>query len=163
MNSKTLVIYRTKNACQFQPDFERGIVWVGFADARSGASGPPKAGEQRYEWKQKITLALSVEEVTNLALAAKLASQGKLTKPLSFYHDPAKSTRATGAAKMLSLLQTDGGKSPAFLSAKQGDRKISVPLSHGDLFRLERLLPIVAAGLLGWIARTRIATQGKEQ
>lgn len=53
MNPKTLVIYRTKNACQFQPDFERGIVWVGFADAHSGASGPPKAGEQRYDCSRR--------------------------------------------------------------------------------------------------------------
>ena len=135
---------------EIEPDFERRIVWMSFAEALNGNSEPPRQGERRYDWEQKITLALSVEEITNLALAARRAAEGKLGQPLSLFHDPRKRKGGGGAAKILSLSQSSSGKSPAFLAVKQGERRISVPLGYGDLFRLETLLPVVAAELLGW-------------
>ncbi len=145
-----LILYRSGGACELQPDMERRVVWVSFAEA-VGPWGPPQRGERRYRWEDKITLALSVEEATDLALAARLVGQGRLGEPFSLYHDPARSERTSGAPKALELRSGDREfRAAAILEARQGHRRIAIALERGDLFRLETLLPQAVASMLGW-------------
>ena len=145
--TKDLILYRTKAACEIRPDVEKGIFWISFAE---GNEGRPVKGQRKYDWENKIILALSIEEATNLSLAARMLREGG-RQPISFYHDPAKSERCEGEAKILSLSPGDGGKALAFLSVKQGDRKTAIAMGAGDLWRLETLLPIAVCRLLKWI------------
>jgi hypothetical protein len=148
--AEKLILYRSGGACELQPDVERQVVWASFAEA-AGSLGPPQRGQRRYQWEEKITLALSVEEATDVALAARLAGQQRLTEPFSLYHDPAKSERASGAPKTLALRSGDAeSRATAFLEARQGHRRITIALGKGDLFRLETLLPQAVASMLGW-------------
>lgn len=145
-----LIIYRSRGAAEVQPDFERKVVWLSFAEA-NGTGGRPQKGQRRYRWEDKIILALSMEEATDLALAARLAGWGRLSEPLRFYHDPAKSQRATGEPKTLTLRAGgEGSKAIAFLEARQGERRVTIALGKGDLFRLETLLPLAVAKMLKW-------------
>ena len=145
--AKDLILYRTKAACEIRPDADKGIFWISFAE---GNGGKPVKGQRKYDWENKITLALSVEETTNLSLAAKMIREGG-GQPISFYHDPAKSNRCEGEAKILALSPGNGSKALAFLTVKQGDRKIAIAMGAGDLWRLETMLPIAACQLLEWI------------
>jgi hypothetical protein len=148
--AEKLILYRSRGACELQPDMERKVVWISFSEA-DGPWGPPQRGQRRYQWEDKITLALSAEEATDLALAARLAPQGQLSEPFSLYHDPAKSERASGAPKTLTLRSGDReSRAAAFLEARQGHRRITIALDKGDLFRLETLLPQAVASMLGW-------------
>jgi hypothetical protein len=149
--AEKLILYRSRGACELQPDFERRVVWVSFAGALDGNGEQPRKGERRYDWEDKITLALSVEEATDLGLAARLAGWGRLAERFTLYHDPAKSQRAEGEPKTLTLRAGgDGSRAAAFLEARQGDRRITIALGKGDLFRLETLLPQAVATILGW-------------
>jgi hypothetical protein len=145
--AKDLILYRTKAACEIRPDAEKGVVWTSFAE---GNGGKPVKGQRKYEWENKIILALSPEEVTDLSLAAKMLREGG-KQSISFYHDPAKSERCEGEAKVLSLSPGNGSKALAFLSVKQGERQIAIAMGTGDLWRLETLLPIAVCRLLEWI------------
>jgi hypothetical protein len=146
--AKDLILYRTKAACEIRPDVEKGVVWASFAE---GNGGKPVKGQRKYEWENKIILALSPEEATNLSLAAKmLRESGKQPIP-PIYHDPAKSERCEGEAKVLSLSPGNGSKALAFLTVKQGERQIAIAMGAGDLWRLETLLPIAVCRLLEWI------------
>ncbi len=145
--AKDLILYRTKAACEIKPDVEEGIFWIAFAE---GNGGKPVKGQRKSDWENKIILALSVEEATNLSLGAKMLREGG-KQPLSFYHDPAKSHRCEGEAKVLALSPGSGSKALAFLSVKQGDRRIAIAMGAGDLWRLEKLLPIAVCRLLEWI------------
>jgi hypothetical protein len=149
--TEKLIIYRSRAACELQPDFERSVIWVSFAETLDGGEGQPRKGERRYNWEDKITLALSVEEATDLGMAARLAAWGRLAERFALYHDPAKSQRAEGEPKTLGLRAGgEGSRAAAFLEAKQGERRITVALGRGDLFRLETLLPQAVAAILGW-------------
>ena len=145
--AKDLILYRTKAACEIKPDVDKGIFWVSFAGGNGGKS---VKGQRKYDWEAKITLALSVEEATNLSLAAKMIREGR-GQPYSIYHDPAKSERCEGEAKILALSPGNGSKALAFLTVKQGDRQIAIAMGAGDLWRLETLLPIAVCRLLEWI------------
>ena len=145
--AKNLMIYRTRAACEICPDADKGVVWIAFAE---GNGGKPVKGQRRYDWERKVTLALSLEEATNLALAAKLIREGR-APAFSIYHDPARSDRCEGEAKILALSAGNGSKALAFLSVKQGDRQVAIAMGAGDLWRLETLLPIAVARLLEWI------------
>jgi len=149
--TEKLILYRSRGACEVQPDLERKVIWASFAEALNGNNGQPKKGVRRYNWEDKIILALSVEEATDLALAARFAGWGRLSEPLRFYHDPSKSERATGEPKTLTLRAGgEDSKAMAFLEARQGERRITIALGKGDLFRLETLLPLAVGRLLEW-------------
>jgi len=133
-----------------QPDVEHKVVWASSAEA-NGSNRRPQKGQRRCKWEDRITLALSVEEAADVALAARLVGWGHLTEPLRFYHDPGKSQRATGEPQTLILRAGgDRSKAAAFLEARQEDRRITISLGKGDLFRLETLLPLAAATILDW-------------
>ena len=147
-----LIIYRTRAALEIQPDRERGAVFLSFAQGMEGnGKTRPKKGERRYRWEEKIIFALSPEEATDLALAARLILDGKLEEGFELYHDPAVSERAEGEPKKVTLRPGgEGTKAPAFLTIRQGETSIAIALGRGDLFRLEMLLPLAVAGMLGW-------------
>ena len=145
--AKDLILYRTKAACEIRPDAEKGIFWISFAE---GNGGKPVKGQRKYDWESKIILALSVEEATNLSLAARMIREDE-GQDYSIYHDPVKSDRCQGAAKILALSPGNASKALAFLSVKQGDKKIAIAMGTGDLWRLETLLPVAACRLLKWV------------
>lgn len=138
------IIYKTKSALEIEIDGQRQTVFLSFARAKEGSKGLPQKGERRYEWENKIVFALSPEEAFDVALQAKEIMEGS-KESLEIYHRPPSDT--TGEAdKILSLRPGEGGN--AFLSLAQGDNKITVALSKGDLFRLATALPLMVSPLL---------------
>jgi len=152
---KPLIFYRTSAACRFSPNVEGGAVFVDFAAALPGTSGKPQKGQRRYDWQNKICLALNVEEVLDLGVGCRAALSADPAKVVwSAYHD------APGLEPKSMRLWTpkESGKATAFLGAqinpKQKGRKAAVNLDQADLNRLSALLPFAAAALLGWVTST---------
>ena len=140
------IIYKTKSALQIEVDKERQVVFFTFAKAKEGTAGLPKKGEKRYEWEDKIVFALSPEEAFDIALQARDILEGR-KESLDLYHRPTPNS-SREEDKILSFRPAETGNTQAFITISQGENKISVGLSRGDLFRLATALPIVVAPLL---------------
>lgn len=138
------IIYKSKSALEIEIDSSRQTVFLSFAKAREGTKGLPQKGERRYEWENKIVFALSPEEAFDLALQAKDIMEGK-NEALEIYHRPPSDTSGE-ADKILSFRPGDGGN--AFLSISQGENRITIALTKGDLFRLATAIPIMVSPLL---------------
>lgn len=149
---KPVIMYRTSGAVRWTLDLNAGRVWAEFAPALNGkASGRPKAGERRYEWERKVTIALSPEECFRIAAAARRVALGLgLPEPLQLFHDP---TKGGGEGKPKTLALREGGpqsKAAAYVEGGQNGSKVTIALGHADLLALETLLALAAARLLGW-------------
>ncbi|MBC7328030.1 hypothetical protein H5T87_07945 [bacterium] len=138
------IIYKTKSALQIEIDSSRQTIFLTFARAKEGSKGLPQKGERRYEWENKIVIALSPEEAFDIALQAKDILEGRKGQ-LELYHRPPSDTSGE-ADKILSLRAGDGEN--AFISLAQGENKITVALNRNDLFRLSTALPLLVAPLL---------------
>jgi hypothetical protein len=140
------IIYKSKSALQIEVDSVRQTVFLTFARAKEGGAGMPQKGERRYEWENKIVFALSPEETFDLALQAKDIIEGR-KESLEIYHRPTpNSTKEED--KILSFRPAETSSAQAFISLSQGENRITVALSRGDLFRLATALPILVAPLL---------------
>lgn len=144
INKMPWIIYKTKSALQIEVDSARQTIFLSFARAKEGTKGLPQKGERRYEWGKKIVFALSPEEAFDLALQAKDIMGGK-KESLEIYHRPPSESPGE-ADKILSFRPGEGDN--AFLSLAQGENRITVVLSRGDLFRLATALPVIVAPLL---------------
>lgn len=137
------IIYKGKSALQIEIDANRRAIFLSFARAREGSKGLPQRGERRYEWENKLVFALSPEEAFDIALQAKDILEGR-RESLEIYHRPPSDTKEVD--KILTLQPGEGGN--AFISLSQGENKITVVLSRGDLFRLSTALPVMVSPLL---------------
>ena len=140
------IIYKSKSALQIEVDSVRQTVFLTFARAKEGGAGMPQKGERRYEWENKIVFALSPEEAFDIALQARDILEGR-KESLDLYHRPTPNS-SREEDKILSFRPAETGNTQAFITISQGENKISVSLSRGDLFRLATALPIVVAPLL---------------
>ena len=109
-----------------------------------GGGGAP-AGQRTYNWRDKVTIALSVSE-----LGALFADP---SKPHSFFHDPGMGTGAQGATtKSLKVNPADDGGLYFNASQQQQGRpsaSVSVRLSDAEFYVLRRLGDYAIPRLLG--------------
>jgi hypothetical protein len=160
MNS--LKLYRSSAAVRLSVNQERGVVFAEGSLAIPGMEkAMPEKGQNKYQWKEgKISIALKPEEL--MALAAKceeLRLGNGEVKELNMVHDPAKGG-FQGDKKALVLRRTNGS---TFLTVgefkdKNNSKKVNVPLSREDLYRLEKFSAQTAMVLEGWATAASAAT-----
>lgn len=146
---KSLVFYRTSAAVRITPDMRRGVFWVeGALSLPDAPKGVPEKGIPKYNWQEKLIIALSPEEALQLAECAeriRIFKEGKI----EFFHDPVKGGRE-GEPKKL-LLSYEGKTKKVFLSVTQSDaRRISAVLGGSDLFSLSSLVPLAVGAMWDW-------------
>jgi hypothetical protein len=148
--SKPLAFYRTNTAIRITPDITRRVFWIDAATTLPGAhKGIPEKGTSKFNWEDKLIIALSPEEGLGLAECANrilITNEGKV----EFFHDPQKGGRE-GEPKSLFLnfQKTDKGEK-VFLSLSQGERKVSVLLSRSDLYAISTLVPYAVSAMWNW-------------
>ena len=101
----------------------------------------PGVGKQQWDWTQKITFAISVQDVANM-----LDSNPKKRR---IYHE------SQDVPKTLQFVPGEGkweGTYQLQLAAGAGDkrRQVMVPISNGEYTVLVRLLLSVCPLLMGW-------------
>lgn len=108
------------------------------------------SGPNQYDWEQKVTVALSVTDMSKLALGL---TTGKETKIM---HDPgAKTERAGVTTKHITLRSPDGIMNRGAMlevSQKTGDtrRNHTIPLSPDECLSLRTLLMSAIPKALAW-------------
>lgn len=147
--SKPLAFYRTNTAIRITPDITRRVFWIDAATTLPGAQkGIPEKGTPKFDWDEKLIIALSPEEGLGLAECANrilITNEGKA----EFFHDPSKGGRE-GEPKslVLNFQKTDKGDK-AFLSLSQGE-KVSVLLTRPDLYAISTLVPYAISAMWNW-------------
>lgn len=102
-----------------------------------------------YDWEQKVTVALSTNDLGKVLYGIKLGTDVKLM------HDPgAKSDRAGAVQKHVSITSPKGTAEGCLISVSevQGEQRKShtVPLSGDELLVLGTLVQAAIARSLGW-------------
>lgn len=131
--------FRYGGAVEFVIDFERARMWCGAAMPLKGVDfkKQPKAGERRYDWEGKLSIALSYSEVLLLSQAAKDAREGYLDWEANIFHDAAKSQKASVKfKKSITISQSDG---TTWLNVRGGPVKVGFSLSNQELYVMEQL------------------------
>lgn len=149
-----LKLYRSSAGVRLSPNAERKVVFVEGAPVVPGMEKTmPEKGQNKYQWKEgKISIALKPEELMNLAAKCEEIRLGNgEVKELSMVHDPSKGG-FQGDKKALVLRRTNGS---TFLTVgefkdKNNSKKVNVPLSREDLYRLEKFAAQTAMVLDGW-------------
>ncbi len=151
---RSLRFYRGTAGVRFTLNPEKQVVFVEGAPAIPGLERKmPAKGQGKYQWeKGKISIALKPEEL--MAMASKceeLRLSITEVKELALLHDPAKGG-FQGNKKALKLVRSNGS---TFLTigdfkTKEDARKISIPLSREDLYRIEKIAAQAALILDGW-------------
>ena len=159
--SKPLSFYRTSSALRITPDTHRGVFWVDGANTLPDApKGIPEKGVPKFNWEEKLLIALSPDEGLALAECAETILRTREGKA-SFFHDPKKGrvkTEAEPKTLTLSVEKTDKGDSSTgslqsarvFLNLSQGGKKVAVALSRADLFAISTLIPHAVFVMWDW-------------
>jgi hypothetical protein len=159
--SKPLSFYRTSSALRITPDINRGVFWVDGANTLPEApKGIPEKGIQKFNWEEKLLIALSPDEGLALAECAETILRTREGK-VNFFHDPKKGklkTEAEPKTLTLSVEETDKGDPstssghPArvFLNLSQGSKKVAVVLGRADLFAISILIPYAVCAMWDW-------------
>lgn len=143
-----LTFYRRGNALEFVPTRnERAqVMFVKWANSLTNTI--PTEGEQKFDWKNAVVMAIEPRELIGLALGCEMirtrfVEDGKNT--VNIFHDH------QGVKKRVELSGTSDSRNyRAFLKVVSGKTSISVGLSETDLYFLEKLLPHAAAAIMGW-------------
>lgn len=129
--------FRYSGALEFTIDFKKAKMWCRAAAPLPGVNfkKKPQAGEKRYNWEDKIIIALDYSEVALISQACKDAREGFLDWEMSIFHDAAKSSVAKmKTKKSLALSQSDG---KTWLNFNSGPIKIGFALSDQELYKIE--------------------------
>ncbi len=151
---KSQKFYRGTAGIRFNLHPERYVVFVEGAPAIPGLERKmPAKGQSKYQWeKGKISIALKPEEL--MALASKCEEFRLSTaevKELALLHDPAKGG-FQGNKKALKLFRSDRSilLTIGDFKTKEDTRKVTIPLSRDDLYRIEKISAQAALILDGW-------------
>ena len=159
--SKPLSFYRTSSALRITPDINRGVFWVDGANPLPDApKGIPEKGVQKFNWEEKLLIALSPDEALALAECAETILRTREGKA-SFFHDPKKGklkTEAEPKTLTINVEKTDKGdpstssghSARVFLNLSQGGKRVAVVLGRSDLFAISTLIPYAVCAMWDW-------------
>jgi hypothetical protein len=107
------------------------------------------SGRNTYDWKNKITVQLSIKDVGQLLVGLTTGKQVTIT------HDPGAGTESKGrVVKVLSFSSPKGLSEGAFLSCsmKQNEEKLEhrVGLTPDEIIVMSELFKAIIPKALGW-------------
>ena len=155
---RSLRFYRGTAGVRLTLKPEKQVVFVEGAPAIPGQERKmPSKGQSKYQWQDaKISIALKPDEL--MALASKceeLRLSSAEIKELALMHDPTKGG-FQGNKKALKLFRSNGSTLLTIgdFKTKEDARKVTIPLSREDLYRIEKAVAQAALILDGWVAGT---------
>jgi len=110
--------------------------------------------KNQYDWNKKVTVALSITDVSKLLYGLRTAKEGSEVKLM---HDPGAKTEVAGKIQKHVTLSSPQGPAKGFMlnvaqfSGQQGDKLIhTVPLSPEEALTLSTLFAAAIPKLLAW-------------
>ena len=110
-------------------------------------------GPNQYDWSKKITVALSVTDVSKLLYGIRTATEGSEIKLM---HDPGAKTEMSGKTKKYVNLSSPQGPSKGFMlnvsQSSGGDDRVShtVPLLPEEVLLISTLFAAALPAMLAW-------------